>query len=100
MAMEKMTITMTSEDLDLFERGRCDMGENMSKSAYVRLLIAEHEQRVPSFIRYKEIISGISELNTLVKELALSENVDDVYKMQILERMADIKITLGNMVKK
>lgn len=99
MAMEKMTITMASEDLDLFERGRCNIGEYMSKSAYVRLLIAEHEQRVPSFIRYKEIIAGISELNTQVKELVLSENVDDVYKMQILEHMADIKTVLSNIVK-
>ena len=88
-----MTITLTSEDLDLFERGRCK--ENMSKSAYVRLLIAEHEDRVPSFIRYKNIIAGVSELNTLVKELLLSEYPDEVYKMRILERMNDIKIVLG-----
>lgn len=99
MAMEKTSITMTSEDLDLFERGRCDISEKMSKSAYVRLLIAEHEQRVPSFIRYKEIIAGVSELNTLVKELILSENTDEVFKMQILERMSDIKIELANIAK-
>ena len=99
MAMEKITITMTSEDLDLFERGRCTTSENMSKSAYVRLLIAEHEERVPSFIRYKEIIAGISELNTLIKELVLSEKMDDVYKMQILEQMADVKTILKNIAK-
>lgn len=75
------------------------MGENMSKSAYVRLLIAEHEQQVPSFIRYKEIIARISELNTLVKELILSEQVDDVYKMQLLERMSDVKTKLSDIAK-
>lgn len=91
MAMEKMTITMTSSDLDLFERGRCEQGINMSKSAYIRLLIAEHEDRVPSFIKYKEIIEKISELNTLIKTLMLSEKVDDVYKIQIMEQMEDIK---------
>lgn len=67
MAMEKTSITMTSSDLDLFERGRCEQGINMSKSAYIRLLIAEHEDRVPSFIKYKEIIEKISELNTLLE---------------------------------
>lgn len=98
MAMEKMTITLTSEDLDLFERGRCN--ENMSKSAYVRLLIAEHEERVPSFIRYKEIIAGISELNTLIKEFLLSEHNDQVCKIRILEQMSDIKIELRNITEK
>lgn len=100
MAMEKMTITMTSSDLDMFERGRCEQGINMSKSAYIRLLIAEHEDRVPSFIKYKEIIEKISELNTLIKTLMLSEKVDDVYKIQIMEQMEGIKEELRYVAEK
>lgn len=100
MGMEKMTITMTSSDLDLFERGRAKQSENMSKSAYVRLLIAEHEERVPYFIEYKEIIEKISELNMLIKTLVLSEKINDVYKIQILEQMADVKEELRHIAGK
>mgnify|MGYP007006857827 CR=1 FL=1 len=39
--MERFTISMNSEDIDLFERKRTDLG--FSKSAFVRYLIAVNE---------------------------------------------------------
>lgn len=45
--MERFTISMNSEDIDLFERKRTDLG--FSKSAFVRYLIAVNENRVPPF---------------------------------------------------
>ena len=53
MAMERFTVSMNEADVDLFERKRCDMG--MTKSAYIRYLIAEHENKVPPFLKYKEL---------------------------------------------
>ena len=96
MAMEKITITMSSEDIDIFERGRSECG--MSKSAYTRLLIAEHEQRVPPFIKYKEIILEISKLNTYIKEMLFSEKTDDGFKLYMVEQMKEIKELLSSLV--
>lgn len=99
--MKKITVTMTTSDFDLFEKGRnTEFGEIMNKSAYMRLLIAEHEERVPSFIKYKDIIAQISELNTAIKILVLSDKVNEVYKIKILEQMAEIKAQLNDIAKR
>lgn len=58
--MERFTISMNSEDIDLFERKRTDLG--FSKSAFVRYLIAVNENRVPPFIQHKEIIRQMCNL--------------------------------------
>lgn len=96
MPSERFTITMSSDDIDAFERGRSITG--MSKSAYIRLLIAEHENTVPSFIRYKEIIREISDLNTNIKEILLSDKEKDSDKLLLIERMNEIKQVLKNVV--
>ena len=70
MAMERFTITMTEEDIDLFERYRTDM--NMSKSAFVRLLIAEHFEYIPAFLQHKELIAAVSSLDNSLKEIIQS----------------------------
>lgn len=88
MAMERFTISMHSHDIDLFERGRSEAGLN--RSAYVRLLVAEHEKQVPAFWRHKELIHAISEFNTSVRKLVLSGQVTDLEKLKLSEQMAGI----------
>ena len=85
MAMEKFTISMYETDVDLFELRRTELG--MNKSAFIRLLLAEHENKVPSFIKDKELISAISELNTSVKELIISDKVDEIEVIHLIEQI-------------
>lgn len=85
MAMEKFTVSMYETDVDLFELKRAELG--MSKSAFIRLLLAEHDNRVPPFMKYKELINSISELNTSVKELLLLESITDVDKLHLIEQI-------------
>lgn len=86
MAMERFCISMSERDVDNFERGRSEAG--MTKSAYVRLLIAEHENKVPGFIKYKEVIEQISEANQLLKELVLKPDLkeEDILKIHEIQK--------------
>lgn len=88
MERKRFMISMTEDDVCCFEAGREAAG--MNKSSYIRLLIAEHEKRVPGFIKYKEIIKEIAETNTLIKEVVLKNGVDDADKMVLLERLDKI----------
>lgn len=85
--MERINICMSEDDLDLFERKRSELG--MSKSSFVRLLIAEHDKNVPSVIKYKEIISGLSDINTVLNEILINERFDAFTKIQLDEMIKD-----------
>lgn len=89
MSMERITVSMHSKDVDLFERGRADAG--MSKSAYIRLLIAEHEERVPNFWKHKPLIAAISELNTSIAKLIISDKISDQDKLYLYEKLDELK---------
>lgn len=90
MAVEKKSLSMNEEDWDLLDRGRSQYGR-MPRSMYVRLLLAEHENKTPSFIQYKEVIRAISELNNSIKALVLKDTISDAGKLQIIEHMEEIK---------
>jgi len=96
--MERFTISMNSSDIDLFERKRADLG--MSKSAFIRLLIAEYDNKVPAFIKHKELIKALSEINTSLKELLISEKVTDVDKITIYEKIETTNKLLEKLLKK
>jgi hypothetical protein len=85
MERKRFMISMSEEDVNCFEAGREAAG--MNKSAYIRLLIAEHEKRVPGLIKYKDIIKEIADTNTLIKEVILIKGINDADKMVLLERL-------------
>ena len=95
MAMNRFTISMSEEDINCFEAGREAAG--MSKSAYIRLLIAEHENKVPGFLKYKDVIKGMAEMNTLIKQVVLGKNVDEPTKLILLERLDKISEQLARL---
>jgi hypothetical protein len=80
---------MSEDDVDKFETGRSQMG--MSKSAYVRLLIAEHENAVPGFIKYKEIIEKLSSIELELQALSLKETLSPEDRMVIHVKRAEIE---------
>lgn len=92
MAMNRFMVSMSDEDIESFEIGR--EAENMSKSAYIRLLIAEHENRVPGFIKYKDIIKGFADLNNNIKEIVVKKSFDDSTKLMLLEKIDELKIEI------
>ncbi|MDO4966129.1 MAG: hypothetical protein Q4E51_05415 [Lachnospiraceae bacterium] len=92
MAMNRFMVSMSDEDIECFEAGR--EAEKMSKSAYIRLLIAEHENRVPGFIKYKEIINSFANLNNNIKEIVVQKSFDDSTKLMLLEKIDELKIEI------
>ncbi len=83
MAMKRVCFTMSDEDIEHFDEGRAAM--EMSRSAFIRYLISEHEGSVPSFLIYKEVIAMMSELNTLTKQLLIKEGIPAEDKLKICE---------------
>jgi len=97
--MERFKISMYEEDIDYFERERSDLGyalgnSALTKSAFIRLLLEEHKNQTPQFIKNKEIISSISELNTSLKELILKDKLSDDDKLYIFEKMNQIELLI------
>ena len=97
MSMERFTISMYEEDIDLFERTRTDL--ELTKSAFIRFLLAEHYDRVPNFIKHKELIKKISELNTSIKELLLTDELSDTEKIHVFEKMDEINKLIEKLLK-
>lgn len=95
--MERFSITLPSYDMEKFEYGRASMG--MTKSAYIRYLIAEHENKVPYFLQYRDIILILSELDSDIKRLILSEKILEKDKLKLYEKMKDIRQEIRNGMK-
>lgn len=86
--MERFTVSMNSSDVDFFERKRGELG--MSKSAFIRLLIANYENNIPSFIKNKEIIESLSDVNSSMKEILISDKMISTDKMILYEKINKI----------
>lgn len=95
--MEQFHISLSSEDIDYFERVRTDLG--MSKSSFVRLLIAQYKNSVPYFIQYKDIIEKQSELNNYVKQIVLDKHFNINDKMFLAEKFQELEELINNRIK-
>ena len=82
------SIVMSDDDIELFENGVAS--ENMSKSAYVRLLIAEHENRLPPFYKYREIISRLSNIENQVNAIVLNDKFDSSDRLALFDKMDEV----------
>lgn len=95
--MKQFCISMSEDDIEKFELGREATG--MSKSAYVRLLIAEHEKRVPGFIKYKEIIEKLSSIELELQSLSLKETLAPEDRMLIHVKHTEIEELINKKLK-
>ena len=83
--MERFTVSMNNSDVDFFERKRAELG--MTKSAFIRLLIANYENNIPSFIKDKEVIEAMSNINSSMKEILISDKMNSTDKMVLYEKI-------------
>lgn len=87
---------MSEEDIEDFEAGR--LKEKMSKSAYVRYLIAEHERTVPAVYKYKEIIALLSSIDNSVNQILLDKKLDYDERMALYEKFEQVKEEISNKI--
>lgn len=96
--MKHFSIVMSDEDIENFEEGR--LKENMSKSAYVRYLIAEHEHTVPPVYKYKEIISLLSSIDNSVRQMVLNDTFEPSERMALYEKFEKVRLEVMKITKK
>lgn len=92
MRMERFTVSMYENDIDLFERIRGDL--SLNKSAFIRFLLMEYTNKTPSEIKHKKLIKEISDLNTEIKKFLLQDKLNDSEKLYIYEKLNDINAKL------
>ena len=87
--MESIHITLSESDIDLLERRAGEM--KMSKAAYIRFLIAEHENTLPSSLKNKKIINEFSRLYSLIKSSLVTGSIEEVEKIAIYEELKSLQ---------
>lgn len=90
--MERITITMYESDVDLFERRRGEL--EMSKSAFIRYLLSVNENKEPSFIKNKEVIGSLGDINSKLNEILINHKISPEDKLYINEKISIIQSTL------
>lgn len=90
--MKRFYVSMSEEEIDLFEEKRLEYG--MNKSSFIRYLMAEHENAVPPFLKYKEVISAMSDINTTMKQILITKKIDTTEKMVLHEKISRLNETL------
>ncbi len=96
--MKQFCITMSEEDIELFEAGRQAL--EMSKSAYVRLLIAEHEKCVPGFLKNKAIITKLSDISIDIRSLLFKDTLTDGEKLRLFTHQEQMEKLIQNALEK
>lgn len=89
---------MSEEDIELFKAG-CE-AMDMSKSAYVRLLIAEHEKCVPGFLKNKAIIARLSDISVDIRSLLFKNTLTDDEKLRIYTHQKEIESLIKKSLEK
>ena len=95
--MKYFSIVMSDEDIENFENGR--LREKMSKSAYVRYLIAEHERTLPPVYKYKEIIALLSSIDNSVRQILLNEKFEISDRMALYEKFEKVRLEISKKLK-
>lgn len=85
----RIMISLEDEVLDRLERTSTDLG--MTKSNLVAFMLKEHHDQIPTVIKYKEIISEMSEIKLYMKSFGLNETWTPEEKKRIFERVDDLE---------
>lgn len=95
--MRHFSIVMSDSDIEDFEEGRAK--ERMSKSAYIRYLIAEHEHAVPATYKYKEIISLLASIDNAVHEIVVNEKFEPIDRMELYEKFEKLRLEIMKIIR-
>ena len=90
----RLFLSLSDEELALFENARKQLG--MTRSRYVRYLIAGQKEMRPFSIRYREFVQKIADIERDMKVLAMKDELSDLERLQILTALSDIKQLLAN----
>ena len=95
--MKHYSIVMSDDDIETFENGV--LNSNMSKSAYIRFLIAEHEHTLTVFYKYREIISRLSNIENQMNQIVLNNDFDEKNRLTLFEKIDDLIVSFEDFKK-
>ena len=92
--MKRYNLSMPDSEAAIFENLASE--NSMSKSAFLRILLANYQNNIPDFIENKKAIKLESDIITLLKSFLLQDKVSDSDKIYLYEKLN----TLENLFKK
>jgi len=87
--MKRYNLSMPDSEAEIFEQLALDNG--MSKSSFLRILIASYQNNTPDFIANKEIIKLESDIITLLKSFLLQNKISDSDKLYLYEKLNSLE---------
>lgn len=87
--MKRYNLSMPDSEAEIFEQLALD--NSMSKSSFLRILIASYLNNTPDFIANKEIIKLESDIITLLKSFLLQNKISDSDKLYLYEKLNSLE---------
>lgn len=85
----RVFLALQPVEYEKFENGRKELG--LKPSAYVKYLMESQTQSEPDFLKYKDLIAGISEINTSVRAIATSPEINDTDRRELYTYLDDLQ---------
>lgn len=85
--MKKLSLNLNDSDYERYER---DRGKAL-KNDFLLYLLTEHENGLPGDVKYKELITVLSDTDADIKRLCLREDIGPDDKLKLFEELKDIK---------
>lgn len=85
----RIFITLDDDTYNSFEKGREDLG--MSRPQFIKYLLNKGKDIRPFPIRFKSLISKVSELDMLIKVLVLKDDFSTEDSLLVMSKLDEIK---------
>lgn len=98
MAQEKnnrLFLSVSESDLHRLDVLREELG--MNRSQYIRYLISGQKRLLIPSVKYKELISKVSQIDLSLRVIALKENVSTEDKLLIYTKLDEVKKLITGM---
>lgn len=91
--MERLFLSMPSEDLAKFENAREQL--HLNRSQFVRYLIGGQKDIRPPSLKYNDVIKKINNIELNIKNISMKENVTDDEILLLVTKLEEVKEQLA-----
>lgn len=96
MAQEKnnrLFLSVSDADLSKLDILRAELG--MNRSQYIRYLIEGQKRVLIPSIKYKELITKVSQIDLSLRVIALKDEMDEKDKLIVYSKIEEIKLLIS-----
>ena len=95
--MARLFLSLTDDEVAKFDRAREKAG--MTRSQYLKFLLSGRRDFRPPAMRYRELITKLSDIERDVKVVAMKDALSDEDRLLMLTRLNDIKEIISDRFK-